>query len=193
MKVSNALVVALLLIQSPPVIGKESDILKTSPDIANPAPKRDLLKAVGRYDRAIKRNPHDLLSYYYRARDLLDMRAYPSACAGFIKCLQVDPYKPGMSAQIVDKDEKLKTGKVIAAWCYQNLAYISFLKAEYQKGIDDITQAIAIRPAYAINFKNRCVAYRKLGKMDLAQRDFFRVRQLIRHPEHDDCTYLPTQ
>jgi len=169
----------------------EPEALRTSSDIAHPEPPELTLKQIQKYDKQIKQNPRDAIAYYYRARNYLTMRSYPKACADFMKCMQVDPYKPGMSPVLVSKDPKLQNGKVLLAWCNQNLAYIYFVQRDYAKGVDAISKAIAIRPAYAINYKNRALGYKALGKMDLARKDAARVNQLINKPEYDDCVELP--
>ena len=177
---------SLLLSESVLALDKEPAVLRTSEDIAHPADAKVLLSEITAYSNQIKKDPHNIEAYYYRGRVHLDMRDFGAAAADFRRSLEFNPYKQGMSLQLVNKDLKLKEGRELAAFCYQNLAYMYLLKGQYPTGIGLLSQAIALRPAYAINYKNRGLAYKKLGQSELAKKDFARMNQLVRHPEPDD-------
>jgi tetratricopeptide (TPR) repeat protein len=141
------------------------------------------MRKIALYDKLIQKNPNDLGASYYKARCYVDMKEYTKAVESFNECLKHDSY-------LATRNEADKTGKGCAAWCYQNLAYIYFLKGDYRNGIKVVSQAIELRPAYSLNYKNRGMAYLKLGKQELAQRDFARMNKLIRAPEPDDLRVL---
>jgi tetratricopeptide (TPR) repeat protein len=49
---------------------------------------------------------------------------------------------------------------------------------QIQPGIDDLNQAIKLRPSYAVNYRNRAAAYNLTGQKALAQADLNMARQL---------------
>ena len=53
-----------------------------------------------------------------------------------------------------------------------------FFSGKYQRAVDDFSQAILLNPKNAMAYANRAMAYEKLGKKKLAQKDLERAKSL---------------
>jgi len=49
---------------------------------------------------------------------------------------------------------------------------------QYQKSINDCTAAIKLAPANFANYTSRALSYEKLGKIDLAEKDKLKAKEL---------------
>jgi len=112
------------------------------------------------------------------------------ALADWNQSLAVKPYKhrgphPTSGTDILREARS-------CAFCYQNRSFYYFTQGRYKEGVEDLTKAIEIRPGYAPNFKNRAIAYKKMGKFDLAKKDNDKADKLkFADPERAE-DFIPT-
>ncbi|PWT94476.1 MAG: hypothetical protein C5B53_13080 [Candidatus Melainabacteria bacterium] len=78
------------------------------------------------------------------------------------------------------KNEKQNQHDLYLAWGYQCRGFCYLKEGQYEKGIQDLSEAIKLRPRYAVNYANRAKAYRLIGQPKLAKEDEAKVRSLPR-------------
>jgi tetratricopeptide (TPR) repeat protein len=64
------------------------------------------------------------------------------------------------------------------SWGYQNRGYCYLHDKKYPEGVADLSDAIKLRPNYAMNYINRAKAYRLMGNIKLAQADDAKIMSL---------------
>jgi tetratricopeptide (TPR) repeat protein len=166
---------------APPSTGSRAalaSVLSGENDFSSPEVTK---KYIQEYDVKLKKNPRDFVSLYYRGRCYSNLRNSTKAIADWNRALAVIPYKEGMPEKAV-VSKHLERAESFWSFCYQNRGYQYFKLGKLQEGIDDTTKAISIYPDYPINYKNRAVAYRRLGMTSLADADMIKFRQLSALP-----------
>ncbi|MBS1794661.1 MAG: tetratricopeptide repeat protein, partial [Acidobacteria bacterium] len=105
--------------------------------------------ALADFTRAIQLTPDDYDSYYYRGRIYYEQENNSQAIVNFSKAISLSPNE-------------------VEPYRYRGICY--FNQQDYQAAIDDYTTAIRLKPT-ANTYKNRALAYDKLGRTDLAAAD----------------------
>ena len=68
-----------------------------------------------------------------------------------------------------------------------NVGVVSILDSEYEKAVDNLTEALKRDPNFILAYKKRGVAYLELGEYDLALQDY---TQVLQQQEADADTFL---
>jgi serine/threonine protein kinase len=130
----------------------------------------------------LDRNPNDynaLLDRGIRIRSS-DLK---KAIEDWHRSLLLNPYRQGMTATEV-KEKNLAQPEVVWGRCHEHLGYACMVQGKYEEGIAELNKAIAVQPENPRNYLNRSLAYKQLGKIDLAKRDLKKYEQLLKtvHP-----------
>lgn len=133
---------------------------------------------IKKYSDKIKTSPEDFVSYYHRGRCYMDMNENAQAISDFNTSISLNPRNKPAKKPISEFDD----ARTYLSFCYQHLALIYLAQKKYQKAAEDASTAIDLRPDYAMNWQTRGNAYSKLGKKDLAQRDFQKAYNLHHSP-----------
>jgi tetratricopeptide (TPR) repeat protein len=149
-----------------------------------------LKKYIQKYDVKLHTNPRDFASLYYRGLCYSKLEETKKAIADWNRSLSVNPYKEGMPEKQVLKNH-LQRAELYWAFCYQNLGYQYFKQGKFREGIDDTSKAIAVTPDYPMNYQNRALAYKRLGKMDLAEKDLAKLQKLLGQTGHRRTIVFP--
>ncbi|MBS1996134.1 MAG: tetratricopeptide repeat protein [Cyanobacteria bacterium SZAS LIN-2] len=137
------------------------------------------------YNKLIELHPDDYCALYRRGKHKADSSP-AGAIRDFKQSLHVNPLQTDHYTKKTDK-----TQRTMRAWAFQDLGFLYCMQGKFEDGIDCFTHAIALRPAHADNFQNRGAAYQKLGKLDLAKKDFAQAAMLRRTNPDDDCLTGP--
>ncbi len=105
------------------------------------------------------------------------------AIKDFKASLQANPMK-----DLVHGTETERSYKAITI---QHLGYICCMQGRYKEGIDWLSQAITLRPTYPDNYKNRGLAYLKIGDYVRSQDDYATAHEYTIHPQPDDISNAP--
>lgn len=108
------------------------------------------------FTRVIQLKPNDSDAYYYRGRIYYEQENYSQAIFNFSKVISIAP-------------------KDVESYRYRGICY--YTQNNYQAAIDDYTEAIRLSPSVN-SYKNRALAYDKIGRSDLAAADRRRAQQL---------------
>ena len=84
------------------------------------------------------------------------------------------------------KNENKTTRDYYLSWGPQNRAWCYIQLKNYGKAIDDLTEAIKLRPTYALNFENRAQCYQLTDRPDLAKNDLVTAKKLSREYLDDE-------
>jgi tetratricopeptide (TPR) repeat protein len=133
---------------------------------------------IKKYSDKIKISPEDFVSYYHRGRCYMDMKENAKAIDDFNTSIRLNPRNKPAKHPISEFDD----ARTYLSFCYQHLALIYLEQNKFQKAAEDATTAINLRPDYAMNWQTRGSAYIKLGKKDLAQKDFQKAFNLHHSP-----------
>ncbi len=85
------------------------------------------------------------------------------------------------------KNENKASHDYYLSWGYQNRAWCYIQLRDFGKAIDDLTDAIKLRPTYSPNYKNRAQCYKLTGRRDLAQRDLDAIPALPKNTNDVDA------
>ena len=107
----------------------------------------------------------------------------PGAVLDFAASLEANPMKDLTHGDKIQKGYKAIT-------C-QHLGFICCSKGRFREGIKWLSTAIALRPNYAENYRNRALAYNKLGEYILSQNDYTKANELTQNPRPDDISDSP--
>jgi tetratricopeptide (TPR) repeat protein len=121
---------------------------RTSPDPAKG--QWDDPEWVADLDEAIRRDPFDPALLNSRGLAHYERKEYDAAIADFTRSIQLAPNDPQV---------------------YADRGLTCFAREEYDKAVEDYTRAIQLNPGYDLAYIYRADAYRKLGKVELAQAD----------------------
>ncbi len=108
------------------------------------------------FTRVVQLKPGDSDAYYYRGRIYYEQNDYNQAITNFSRTISLAP-------------------KEVESYRFRGICY--YAQGDYQAAIDDYTEAIRMQPT-ANSYKNRALAYDKLGRSDLANADRRRAQQL---------------
>jgi tetratricopeptide (TPR) repeat protein len=137
------------------------------------------------YNKLLELHPDDYCALYGRGKYKAGTSP-AGAIRDFKQSLHVNPLQTDSYTKKTNKDQR-----TMRAWAFQDLGFIYCMQGKFQDGADCLTHAITLRPAYPDNFQNRGAAYQKLGKFDLAKKDFQQANMLRRTHPHDDCLMGP--
>ncbi len=112
--------------------------------------------ALADFTRVVQLKPGDSDAYYYRGRIYYDQDNYSQAITNFSRAISLAP-------------------KEVESYRYRGICYFS--QGDYQAAINDYTQAISLQPSVN-SYKNRALAYDKIGRSDLAAADRRRAQQM---------------
>jgi len=122
-----------------------------------------------------KRDPRHAKSEktYWTGREQMSASNFDSA----IKFISqyIDEFKKESAGM---KDEKQDEHDYYLAWGYQCRGFCYLHNKLLEKGVQDLNEAIKLRPRYAPNYANRAKAYRLMGNLKLAQEDEAKMRSL---------------
>lgn len=107
----------------------------------------------------------------------IDERKYEDAVREFSVVLQKIP-EESKHKQLWQVTDWTAQKLLYIAFAYQQRAYCQLQLKQYQLAVNDLSEAIKIRPAYVLNFENRAKAYRLIGDMTSAKADLVRASQL---------------
>jgi tetratricopeptide (TPR) repeat protein len=147
-------------------------------------------KIIQEFDARLKKNPRDFISLYYRGRAYSNLPDSAKALADWNRSLSVNPYKEGMQKADVVRNH-LHRAAIFWGLCYQSRGYLYFKQGKFREGIEDTSKAIAINPDYPLNYRNRALAYKRLGRLDLADMDLLKYRQLTQTNAGAETTGFP--
>lgn len=116
--------------------------------------KKDLLKALKDYDKAISLEPNYLEAFNNRGLVYSKFRRYDLALRDFNTVMQIDPLS--------------ETG-------FFNRGYLYFRQREYDLALKDYTRAIALRPRYAEAYNARGSVYEAMKQYPEALSDYHRA------------------
>jgi tetratricopeptide (TPR) repeat protein len=147
-------------------------------------------KALKDYEQLSKMEPKSLTAYFQQGQVLESMNKYDDACVVYKKMLPLDETKQKVPLKAIAYKRlailSSNKGKVKEAVAYLTEAakfdaeddeplrlrgFEHIKLQEYQKAVDDFTEAIDIVPESSSNFAARAGAYAKLGKTELAEKD----------------------
>jgi tetratricopeptide (TPR) repeat protein len=144
--------------------------------------------AVTDQTKAISLDKNFSSAYFARGFAYMEQKTYPAAIADFTQVIALDPaeseafYNRGTiyyrqksyALAVADLDKYIALNNADEknlADGYENRGLAHFFLGNTQKAIDDFTKAIQLAPAMKNAYLNRADAYRKLGKIDLAEAD----------------------
>jgi len=107
-------------------------------------------RAIGAFDRAVKIDPKNAESYFWRGRSLMGVSRYDEATADFKTAVKLNPAH-------VD--------------AYDNLGWLYARAGNYQESTSNLTRAIELKPDNGWAYYYRGQIRYKMGEMDLAVRD----------------------
>jgi len=151
-----------------------------------PVGKTQALDPLFYYNDLLRRHPDDYVIYYRRGKRREEDNNFVGALQDFRQSLAVNPLKTDEYTKKTDSNQR-----TMRAWAYQDIGFIYCMQGKFQNGIECFTHAVRLRPAYPDNFQNRGAAYAKLGKMDLAKKDFAQANLIRRTQPKDDCLMVP--
>ncbi len=141
-------------------------------------------KALQAYNRALELNPNNLEGYASRGAVYFFTGDYDRAEADFLRVLQDNPfqadaytaYASTLAAKgdfqnaltVLDLALQLKPGK---PEIFFSRAGVYFMLGRYEQAITDYTSVINLQPAAEV-YNARGALYERMGKHDLAQKDF---------------------
>ncbi len=147
-------------------------------------------KSLKDYEQLSKIEPKSLTAYFQQGQVLESMKRYDDACVVYKKMLPLDETKQKVPLKAIAYKRlailSSKNGKVKEAVAHLTeaakfdteddeplrLRGLEYMKLQdYQKSVDDFTEAINIAPESSSNFAARADAYAKLGKSALAEKD----------------------
>jgi len=131
--------------------------------------------------KGLQKDPKDYAAQYRRAMCYGQLRQYQNAIADFSKAIKVNP------CNVASKNDQVNNKNVAflyLALSYQNRGLTYLRMDQYQKGIDDISKAISLRPEYARNYQTRAMFLEKLGDMAGAKRDYEQYNALVYSKQH---------
>jgi tetratricopeptide (TPR) repeat protein len=131
--------------------------------------KAKFLEGVPRPDPAHKKSAQ----LYEHGRELMLANSFDLAIAKYSE--YIEQFKK--ESQTI-KHENKEEHNYYLAWGYQCRGFCYLNERKYERGIQDLSEAIKLRPRYATNYTNRAKAYRRIGNLKLAQEDEAKVRSL---------------
>ncbi len=141
-------------------------------------------KAIAAYNRAEKLNAQNAAVYSSRGAAYFFSGNYAAAHTDFLKVLQINPYE--VDAYTALGSVMAAQGEYEAAMQVLNVALVlqpnkpevffsrggvNFMLQEYEQAVADYSYVLKLRPAADV-YNARGAAYMKLGKTDLAEKDF---------------------
>jgi tetratricopeptide (TPR) repeat protein len=159
-------------------------------------------KAIEDYTKATHLDSKYTLAYYMRGQTYESLGDHPKAIEDFKKAIELDQkfalafgglamayHKSGEQQRAVEYASNSIALDPANAWFYDTRAQAYWILQEYDKYVEDISKEIALlstapdgsqqpRNLLAPAYYNRAQAYQKLGKADLAQKDFERAKEL---------------
>jgi tetratricopeptide (TPR) repeat protein len=144
--------------------------------------------AIADHTKAIAMDPKFASAYFNRGYAYMGQKNNPPAIADFTKVIELDPaeseafYNRGTiyyrekkyTLAIADLDQYIKMNTAepsLMADGYLNRGLAYYYLGNTNKAIEDYTMAIGLAPALKNAYSNRAIAYRKLGKIALAEAD----------------------
>ena len=144
--------------------------------------------AITDHTKAISLDPKYTLAYFSRGFAYMEQKNNQPAIADFTKVIALDPqeseayynrgtiyYRQGNYAlAIADLDRYIDLNRSAAGLMadgYLNRGLAHYYAGNATKAVDDYTRAIELAPRMKNAYTNRATAYRKLGKIALAQAD----------------------
>lgn len=119
--------------------------------------KKDHLRAIVDYTKAIQFGPQVALYHYNRGWSQDELKKYDEAIADFTRAVELDPRY---------------------ARAFENRAYSYSQKGDLDKAIADYTKAIELTPRSAIAYNNRGYVYERKGERDKAIADYRKALQI---------------
>lgn len=143
-------------------------------------------EAIMDFDRAIELDPKYAEAYNNRGLSSLDMGDYPSALKNFSRVTELDPtyavaYNNSADAYVRLKDyhkalENLNKAIELEPAKYHgfyvNRCELQNLLTQYPQAVNDCSKALDLNPRDARGWRNRGIAYLKLGRNSEATADF---------------------
>lgn len=123
----------------------------------------DAFYRLGEYDKAqadssqaIRLNPHDANAYYDRGFIFYKLRKYKEAIADYNKAIELD-----------EKNANIYFGRGLARYKLKDKQ-----GEDKQGAIDDLSQAISLKPEYSEAYLQRGIVHRRIGQKQAAIEDF---------------------
>ncbi len=141
-------------------------------------------EAVDAFEEATQISPKFYQAWRMRGSALNSLKKYPEALASYQQAIKINPQEFVLRLELGDTLWKLKRYKeAIAAygeaikikphpWAYYNRGNTYADLQEYQKAINDFTQALGIQPNLASAYNNRALAYTDLQEYQKAINDY---------------------
>jgi len=150
----------------------------------------DFVRAIEAYSEAILLDPNLAEAYFARGFMYQATGAFDMAIRDFSQAISFAPKNSGaylargfvfqekgdLDRAIQDYTEAVSLGPEESAYLNRGAIYLK--SGAIESAIRDFSQAIAINSAYAAAYKNRAIAYRELGKDELALLDEKKAKEL---------------
>ncbi|MDR0909635.1 MAG: tetratricopeptide repeat protein [Spirochaetaceae bacterium] len=156
--------------------------------------KGDIDKAIAGYTTAVKLNPEHSDAYWRRAIAYMNKGDYDKAIPDYTQVIKLSPeasnayYFRGFIYSNLDKHDlaindytkalELGLSDENTASAYNNRGWAYFEKGNYDKCIDDCTQAIKADPNFVYSYGSRAEAYLKKNNIGGALSDYSKIAQL---------------
>jgi tetratricopeptide (TPR) repeat protein len=155
---------------------------------------RDYDRALVEYDRVIGGRPYDIDALRGRAQVHLDSGGYDYAVRDYDRLISLVPknadfyYNRGCAQLAADRLAQADNDFTMSIQLdeLQNLGNLAFnnrgitraRQGKYEEAIDDFDKAILINRNDALAYRNRALAYKRLGDLESAQADLVRFNEL---------------
>src|SRR5262249_29628945 len=155
----------------------------------SPADPESALKEL---DKAVHLNDSYLEAYNERGHVRNALRDFEGSIADYTKAIELKPDNarlyvnratiqirkpmPDLDAALQDLEEAVRLDGTMAE-AYSTRGNLWCARKEFPKAIADYDRAIELNPNNPAFYKNRGMAYRQLGKTELSDKDFARVKE----------------
>jgi tetratricopeptide (TPR) repeat protein len=127
-------------------------------------------KAIQDYTKSIELDPNSVLTHFSRANTYEKINDNDNAIKDYTKTIQLA--KECNNRLVLDHHKKMP----MQAHFQRGLLLIK--KKQYDKAIEDFTKVIELDPKHELAYRNRSVAYRKLGDEEKADSDYEKANNL---------------
>ena len=122
-------------------------------------------QAIKDYNKAIELNPNFAEAYYNRGNVKNSLQEYKNAIKDYTKAIERNPN---------------------LAEAYNNRGTAKKNRCQHEEAIEDYNKAIQLNSHYVDAYSKRGITYCKINRLDKAQRDFERVRDLAQQAGNND-------
>ena len=119
--------------------------------------KKEYVKAIKYYDKAIAQNPRQAVSYANRGVTYSALGMCDSALEDYNKAIELDPNSSS---------------------AYGNRGNLHARRGDYESALQDHNRALELDPISAPNYSDRGTVYKDIGRYDLAIQDYNRAIKL---------------